>query len=76
MSAPLPEQYRRSIKKELCSLGGERGGGGGVNLKEIVFENKDRRGLQTFFKIMIITSQETRPRVKCRLKKMIHQKEP
>ena len=74
MSAPLPEQYRRSIKKELCSLGGERGGG--VNLKEIVFENKDRRGLQTFFKIMIITSQETRPRVKCRLKKMIHQKEP
>ena len=29
MSAPLPEQYRRSIKKELCYLGGESGGGGG-----------------------------------------------
>ena len=47
MSARLLEQYRRSIKKELCYPGGERGGGG-VNLKEIVFENKDIRGLRTF----------------------------
>lgn len=48
MSAPLLEQYRRSIKKELCYLGGEGGRGWGVNLKEIVFENKDIRGLRTF----------------------------
>ena len=41
MSAPLLEQYRRSIKKELCYLGGEGRRGWGVNLKEIVFENKD-----------------------------------
>ena len=74
MSAPLLEQYRRSIKKELCYLGGEGGRGWGVNLKEIVFENKDIRSPNVL--IMILTSQETRPRVKCRLKKMIHQKEP
>lgn len=73
MSAPLPEQYRRSIKKELCYLGGESGGGG-VNLKEVVL--KIKIGEVSKLLIMIITSQETRPRVKCRLKKMIHQKEP
>ena len=48
MSAPLPEQYRRSIKKELCYLGGESGGGGGGEFEGNSFENKDRRGLQTF----------------------------